>query len=157
MHLYELSVVVHLGHDGIECPWSLKIVWDIAEDDDEAKANGDDAPIGENAEDLLGPTVPIPGCKDDKGNCYLLVVDRSEVHHLAFWWCVCSNAESEDIQLLDMGFYPASFQRPKTVFTLKVLDDFLVDNLECKTSVMSYWSKLCRVTSKAFLHKVPVS
>ncbi len=159
-HLHELGLVIHLGHGGDECPWTMEILWDkdIAEDEDEDDADGsDDIPVQEDPNHLLGKAAPTPGYKDEKGNRYLLVVDRSGVHHLAFRWCICSNAESEDIQLLDMGFYPASFQWPKTVFTCQVLDDFLIDNLECKTSAMSYWNKICRVTSKVFPHNVPVS
>jgi hypothetical protein len=54
------------------------------------------------------------------------------------------------------GFFPASFNRPKTVFTFTVLDDFLLDNLECGTSAMNYYSKLQRMTSSMFPHLVPV-
>ncbi|KAG2738524.1 hypothetical protein P692DRAFT_201873906 [Suillus brevipes Sb2] len=56
-----------------------------------------------------------------------------------------------------MGLFPASFTSPKTAFTFAVLDDFLLDNLECRTSVMNYYSKLRRVTSSVFPHLVPVS
>ncbi|KAG1718273.1 uncharacterized protein EDB91DRAFT_1090173 [Suillus paluster] len=40
-------------------------------------------------------------------------------------------------------------------FTFVVLDDFLLDNLECGTSAMNYYSKLRRVTSSVFPHLVP--
>ncbi|KAG1722601.1 uncharacterized protein EDB91DRAFT_1255997 [Suillus paluster] len=53
------------------------------------------------------------------------------------------------------GLFPASFINPKTVFTFAVLDDFLLDNLECGTSVMNYYSKLQCSTSSAFPHLVP--
>jgi hypothetical protein len=56
-----------------------------------------------------------------------------------------------------MGMFPASFNRPKTAFTFAVLDDFLLDNLECGTSAMNYYSKLRRMTSSVFPHLVPVS
>ncbi|KAI6152502.1 hypothetical protein BKA82DRAFT_4012959 [Pisolithus tinctorius] len=39
---------------------------------------------------------------------------------------------------------------------IHVLDDFLRDNLECGTSSMNYYSKLCRITSSVFPHLVPV-
>jgi hypothetical protein len=52
--------------------------------------------------------------------------------------------------------FPASFNRPKTAFTFRVLDDFLLDNLECSTSAMNYYSKLQRMTSSMFPHLVPV-
>ncbi|KAG2154298.1 uncharacterized protein EDB93DRAFT_1102429 [Suillus bovinus] len=46
--------------------------------------------------------------------------------------------------------------RPKTVFTFRVLNNFLLDNLECGTSAMNYSSKLQRMTSSMFPHLVPV-
>ncbi|KAG2066573.1 hypothetical protein BDR04DRAFT_1029810, partial [Suillus decipiens] len=56
--------------------------------------------------------------------------------------CHCPNAMSSDIQMFQHEFFPASFNRPKTAFTFRVLDDFLLDNLECSTLVMNYYSKL---------------
>ncbi|KAG2341740.1 hypothetical protein BDR05DRAFT_976855 [Suillus weaverae] len=62
---------------------------------------------------------------------------------------------SLDIQMFRHGFFPASFNRLKTVFTFGVLDDFLLDNLECGTLAMNYYSKLWRMTSSMFPHLVP--
>ncbi|KAG2109773.1 hypothetical protein BD769DRAFT_1630399 [Suillus cothurnatus] len=62
--------------------------------------------------------------------------------------------DNPDIQMFRHGFFPASFNRPKTVFTFQVLDDFLLDNLECGTSAMNYYSKLRRMTSSMFSHLV---
>src|SRR5258708_29918577 len=60
------------------------------------------------------------------------------------------------MQLFQAGLFPASFTRPKTAFTFRVLDDFLLDNLECGTSAMNYYSKLRQMTSSMFPHLVPV-
>ncbi|KAG2335611.1 hypothetical protein BDR05DRAFT_868569, partial [Suillus weaverae] len=68
--------------------------------------------------------------------------------------CDCPNAMSLDIQMFRHGFFPASFNKPKTMFTFRVLNDFLLDNLECGTSVMNYYSKLWQMTSSVFLHLV---
>ncbi|KAG2068925.1 hypothetical protein BDR04DRAFT_1129056 [Suillus decipiens] len=56
------------------------------------------------------------------------------------------------------GFFPASFNRPKTTFTFRVLDDFLLGNLECGTSAMNYYSKLCNAISASernYIDKAP--
>ncbi|KAG2112253.1 uncharacterized protein F5147DRAFT_744554 [Suillus discolor] len=53
---------------------------------------------------------------------------------------------SPDIQMFRHRFFPASFNRPKTVFTFRVLNNFLLDSLECGTSAMNYYSKLWRMT-----------
>ncbi|KAG1732333.1 hypothetical protein EDB19DRAFT_1896758 [Suillus lakei] len=59
------------------------------------------------------------------------------------------------MQLFQAGLFPASFTRPKTAFTFTVLDDFLLDNLECGTSAMNYYSKIRRLTSSIFPLMVP--
>ncbi|KAG2032020.1 hypothetical protein BDR03DRAFT_985997 [Suillus americanus] len=83
------------------------------------------------------------------------VVDTSGLHSLMIRFCQCSNALSQDMQLFEMGLFPASFISLKTAFTFAVLDDFLLDNLECRTLAMNYYSKLRRVTSSVFPHLVP--
>ncbi|KAG1869632.1 hypothetical protein F4604DRAFT_1881481 [Suillus subluteus] len=86
----------------------------------------------------------------------MVIIDKSGVHCLEIRCCDCPNALSPDIQMFRHGFFPASFNRPKTAFTFSVLDDFLLDNLECGTSAMNYYSKLRRMTSSMFPHLVPV-
>ncbi|KAI6111790.1 hypothetical protein EDD16DRAFT_1448115, partial [Pisolithus croceorrhizus] len=51
---------------------------------------------------------------------------------------------------------PASISKPKAAFTFDVLDHFLIDALECKTSAMSFYQKLKRFTNNAFPERVPV-
>ncbi|KAG1870786.1 hypothetical protein F4604DRAFT_1681662 [Suillus subluteus] len=85
----------------------------------------------------------------------MVIIDKSGVHRLEIRCCDCPNALSPDIQMFRHGFFPASFNRPKTAFTFRVLDDFLLDNLECGTSAMNYYSKLRRMTSSMFPHLVP--
>ena len=87
----------------------------------------------------------------------VVVIDIEGVHELPFTFCTCPNAAREDVQLLDLGYYPASTHHPKTVFTLRVLDDFLLSNKECKTSARNYYNKLRRSSNPAFPHMVPVS
>ncbi|KAG1733101.1 hypothetical protein EDB19DRAFT_1896646 [Suillus lakei] len=60
-----------------------------------------------------------------------------------------------DIQMFQHGFFPASFNKPKMVFTFRVLNDFLLDNLECSTLAMNYYSKLRQMTLSMFPHLVP--
>ncbi|KAG1837769.1 hypothetical protein F4604DRAFT_1692091 [Suillus subluteus] len=70
------------------------------------------------------------------------VVDTSGIHSLMIRFCWCASALGPDMQLFEIGLFPASFTSPKTVFTFAVLDDFLLDNLECGMSAMNYYSKL---------------
>ncbi|KAG2072200.1 hypothetical protein BDR04DRAFT_1127719 [Suillus decipiens] len=84
-----------------------------------------------------------------------MVVDMSGLHFLMIRFCQCANSLSPDMQLLEIGLFLASFTSPKTAFTFAVLDDFLLDKLECGTSVINYYSKLRRITSSVFPHLVP--
>ncbi|KAG1825171.1 hypothetical protein EV424DRAFT_1320334, partial [Suillus variegatus] len=78
------------------------------------------------------------------------------IHNIA--WCHCQGSDSEQhLQLLRAGLFPASSTRPKTAFTFEVLDHFLIDALECKTSARSFFEKLTRLTNNAFQDTVPVS
>jgi hypothetical protein len=96
----------------------------------------------------------VPFIKNNKK--MTTIVDKSGVHTHNIKYCMCGGAPPADIQLWQMGLFPASFSQPKTAFTFQVLDDFLLDNLECGTSAMNYYSKLRRMTTSVFPHQVPV-
>ncbi|KAG1823813.1 uncharacterized protein BJ212DRAFT_1261788, partial [Suillus subaureus] len=86
----------------------------------------------------------------------IVIIDKSGVHRLKVQCCDCPNAMSPDIQMFRHGLFPTSFNKPKTLFTFRVLDDFLLDNLECSTLVMNYYSKLQQMTLSMFPHLGPV-
>lgn len=134
--LTKIGLEIHLGHAGQPCP-GLTDEWYDTDD-------GDDL--------TEGPWIPL--VNDPRTTT---VVDRSGIHSLMIRFCRCTNAMTADKQLFETGLFPASFTSPKTAFTFEVLDDFLLDNLECGTSAMNYYSKLRRVTSSVFPHLVPVS
>ncbi|KIM59759.1 hypothetical protein SCLCIDRAFT_125631, partial [Scleroderma citrinum Foug A] len=74
-------------------------------------------------------------------------------------WCCCPGADSKGwhFELLKERLFPASITKPKIAFSFQVLDHFLIDALECKTSAMSFYQKLKRITSNAFPEQLPVS
>jgi hypothetical protein len=89
---------------------------------------------------------------------FLTIVDISGIHQLPVDFCRCSgNNTTDDIQLLDMGLFPASFVRIKTAFTFRLLADYRLESIECKTSAYHYFMKIRRITSPAFPQRVPVS
>jgi hypothetical protein len=90
------------------------------------------------------------------GNTMLTIIDRSGVFEMEAVFCVCSKDANCDKLLLQIGLFPATFISIKTVFTFAVLDDFLKDNLECKTTAQQYYAKLQSMTSKMFPDLVPV-
>lgn len=74
-------------------------------------------------------------------------------------WCRCNDARFEDrhLQLLKHGIFPSTVVKPQTGFTFEVLDHFLIDALECKTSARSFYQKLRRFSNNAFPDSIPVS
>ena len=98
-----------------------------------------------------------PPLYDEHGNSILVIVDVTGIHYVSLQKCPCSANTPLFHQLLDYGWYPATTDKPRTVFTFDVLDDFLIHNKECHTSISSYHARLRRATSEAFPHLVLVS
>jgi hypothetical protein len=160
----QVGVEIHLGHNGQPCPSrnragpanenlpyvsvdsaseSVEPASDDEQDDgweDERESN-DEGEYGIPA--LAGPDVCV-------------VVDKSGVHRIRIRPCQCHGHPPLDLQFLDMGLFPTSLRRIQTVFTFGVLDDFRMDNLECKTAGLNYYNKLRRLTSNEFPEGVPV-
>jgi CxC2 like cysteine cluster associated with KDZ transposases len=97
-----------------------------------------------------------PGRHDKEGNPIMTIVDRSGVHEIGVSWCCCPEAPERDIQLMMAGLFPATFHNPKTAFTFRVLEEFHLDNLECKTTPSQFFSRLRRLTNDEFPNTVPV-
>ncbi|KDQ49787.1 hypothetical protein JAAARDRAFT_142944 [Jaapia argillacea MUCL 33604] len=85
----------------------------------------------------------------------MVIVDSTGIHSLPVVFCGCQNASRWDIQLLDLGLFPGSVRDPQTAFTFQVLDDFALNNLVCKTAILSFHTKLKRMTNMAFPSEVP--
>ncbi|KAG2137129.1 uncharacterized protein EDB93DRAFT_1106678 [Suillus bovinus] len=124
--LADQGLIWYLGHGGESCPWY------------EASQLCDS-----EVEALAHNTTSVT------------IVHSSGVfmHNVA--WCHCPGSNSQHVQLLKVGLFPASFTCPKTAFTFEVLDHFLIDALECKTSARSFYEKLTRLTNNAFQDTVP--
>ncbi|KAG1853038.1 hypothetical protein F4604DRAFT_1933492 [Suillus subluteus] len=121
--LTKIGLEIHLGHQGKPCP---EVTDDWYDTDDE----------GDNfAEGQWVPLVNDPRTTT--------VVDTSGVHSLMIRFCRCASALGPDMQLFEIGLFPASFTSPKTAFTFAVLDDFLLDNLESYSCI--WFQELMRV------------
>ena len=90
------------------------------------------------------------------GNSLLTVVDSAGVFEMEVLFCACSDARPMHEQLLRTCLFPATFKQIETIFSFSVLDNFLIDNLECKTTAQQYFSKLQSMTSSMFPDNVPV-
>ena len=97
-----------------------------------------------------------PGKNDKDGNPIITIIDRSGIHEIGVRWCCCPNAPKRDMQLMTAGLFPATFRNPRTAFTFRVLEEFHLDNLECKTTPGQFFSRLRRLTNDEFPNAVPV-
>jgi hypothetical protein len=97
-----------------------------------------------------------PGRNDNDSNPVITIIDRSGVHEIGVRWCCCLNAPKRNMQLMAAGLFPATFRNPRTAFTFRVLEEFHLDNLECKTTPSQFISRLRRLTSDEFPNAVPV-
>jgi hypothetical protein len=130
--------------------------------DEECESRSDDILAGEYPVTFdrgafqLGFGSSKPGQIDQNGNPIITIIDRSGVHEIGVRWCCCPNAAEHDMQLMAAGLFPATFRNPKTAFTFRVLEEFHLDNLECKTTPSQFFSRLRRLTSDEFPNTVPV-
>ncbi|KAI0038755.1 hypothetical protein FA95DRAFT_1505108, partial [Auriscalpium vulgare] len=142
--LRSTGVALHLGHGGKLCPSAEYVRATPMDEDDE---NG---PLPKPAHLSYSK-----GAVDEHGNRLITVVHINGVHQIGVAWCHCPSAQQRDLQLMDIGLFPASYKQPQTAFTMEVLEGFTLDVLECKTTASQYYSKLRRATSKEFPYAVP--
>jgi len=111
-----------------------------------------------NGVSCLGPQsqTGTQGTKQADNKKSLVVVDVSGVHQLQISWCQCEDAPAADIQLLRNDLFPATISNPSTAFTFRLLNYFYIDSVECKTSALSFFSKLRRLTNDSDPDSVPV-
>jgi CxC2 like cysteine cluster associated with KDZ transposases len=108
---------------------------------------------------VLGCSSSRSSCSEDDGlfgDRQMTLVHVNGVFEHCIRFCKCLDASSEHEQLFSHRLFPSTFDRPKTAFTLEVLDHFGIDAMECKTSAQSFFQKLRRVTNNAFPDEVPV-
>ena len=138
--LNEEGFTLYLGHNGAPCPESGV---------QETQAGGTAHEVATEEGELL------EAWQDDTRKC-LIVVDISGVHQLYIGWCQCKGTPGADIQLLRSCLFPATISNPSTAFTFGLLDYFHIDSVECKTSALSFFSKLRRLTNNSSPDSVPV-
>ena len=169
--LSQVGIEIHLGHNGNLCPSRDRFEMG-ARSGDGPDAGGSvhseaSSDIGSDSCDGEEKDAWVDDGNDDcnnelglpklQGEDQCVIVDKSGVHRLYVRPCLCLGCSPIDLQYLDMGLFPASLKCVRTAFTFAVLDDFRMDNLECKTAGMKYFNKLRRLTSNTFPFSVPAS
>ncbi|KAH8994378.1 hypothetical protein EDB86DRAFT_2805115 [Lactarius hatsudake] len=145
--LHSLGFALYIGHGGAPCPQTPEGPSTNLEISD-GLFNSLDMYLESNENDASRVRTA------DSGNPLFTVVDRSGVFDMEIVFCVCSGMDNMGEQLLRAGLFPSTFKQIETLFTFSVLEDFITDNLECKTTAQQYYSKLQSMTSKMFPNKV---
>lgn len=80
------------------------------------------------------------------------------VHTTRIRFCGCPSAPSSKVdQLILSDLFPATPNEPESAFTLALLKQFRVHNLQSKCGAFDYIRSIRRFTDNAFTAKVPVS
>ena len=140
--LFEQGFILHLGHGGEICPqnqWRNNLWEDVTSSPD----------------DTFDADEPIVEGEEALGNV-LVIIDSAGVFQHRVVWCTCGGNIDQTMQLFQEQLFPATHRRPKSAFTFNVLDQFYIDAMECKTTAMSFFQKLRRLTDNAFPDKVHV-
>ena len=99
-------------------------------------------------------------CPSADSTYSITVIDVNGVHYIDIQFCACTedvNYVERYRQLLRVGWYPASFQRPKTAFTFNVLDTYHKLSLQGKLNLYDFFSSILQKTDNCGQKKLPVS
>lgn len=167
--LHKADICLQLGHQGDLCPYYSRSIDEPNPfhpphyDDQRGDADDvvDDTPAEEATREaesagLEFDDLDTPKGVDVDGSPWITIIHTTGVHFLKAKFCQCPNSAPRRVQMLEASLYPATKRRPRTVFTFQVLDDFYLENLECKTPARNFYSKIRRLTSNVFPHVVPV-
>ena len=154
--LWKVGIGLDLGHAGAECPgYRNQACHPIGEYENDFGNADEEEEEPTGGVGWADPGKPSP--TEAKGLKVVTIIHTNSIHHLPLRQCLCPNSPTEDIQMLQMRLYLSTYENIKTLFTYVLLDDYLLENLECQTSGLHYFQKLRRMTNKAFPHLVPVS
>ncbi|EMD31060.1 hypothetical protein CERSUDRAFT_60542 [Gelatoporia subvermispora B] len=95
---------------------------------------------------------PLPS----KTSTTLLAFDTSGIHKVCIRWCECSRSHGGAqlyTQLLRVQWYPASVDRPRTVFTFDALNTFHLLTLQGKLSLYDYYNGILKKANNTGLGK----
>lgn len=148
--LYNLGVVINLGHRGIACPLVQNAIQTLPS---QFVPPGNPTSLKHHVDVYACPS----GIRDTPTESTLVVIGHvNGVHQVSVRLCKCQEG-LQAYQFLHEGLYPASLQRVETAFTFDLLNDSRVENLECKASAYHFFRKLRRLTCPLFPDTIPVA
>lgn len=92
----------------------------------------------------------------------MCVVSEHGIHHLAVRFCGCTGDATKEVvpdatQLLQHGFWPASWSKPSTIFTLGLMKTFSLLATQANVNAYDYFEVLRRKTDGIFPQDTTVS
>jgi hypothetical protein len=90
------------------------------------------------------------------GRGVLNIVHSNGFHFFKVFFCGCANAPLPWVQLLHAKLWPASYEEPRTAFTLDVLDHFQRLNFNGKITLYAYYETLHSMTDNTGTMKYKV-
>ena len=87
----------------------------------------------------------------------LVIVDLTGVHVVRVTWCNCMEGTSLRNQLLRVGWFPATIERPSTAMTFDALKFFHKLTFQAKTSFYDFYRTICRFTDDSGTEYIQVS
>lgn len=77
----------------------------------------------------------------------VVIVHTTGIYTRTIKLCSCQDCKSPYVQLLQARLFPATSDRPSTVFTFEVLEELHLQRIECKTASSNFYSLLRRKTN----------
>ncbi|KAL0566195.1 hypothetical protein V5O48_015816, partial [Marasmius crinis-equi] len=83
------------------------------------------------------------------------VLHCNGIHIVALDFCGCEGAPERHLQLMEIGWWPASYKEPRTAATFELLRKFHIINLQCQTPPTDFYRSLEQITDGSCLSKIP--
>ncbi|KAJ7908806.1 hypothetical protein B0H13DRAFT_2233210 [Mycena leptocephala] len=92
--------------------------------------------------------VPGEACANPRAaDKHFVVLHENGIHEVNVDFCGCENNVDHYIQLLRMGWFPATPEKPKTCATFILLDRFLIETSQAKTTMYDFYGALEKLTN----------
>jgi len=78
---------------------------------------------------------------------YVRVIHTNGIHHIGMISCSCHGADQLPTDLVAANLIPSSFKKIRTIFTVELLDQYRLCNLEMKATAHQFYHYLRRITS----------
>ncbi|KAJ7924485.1 hypothetical protein B0H13DRAFT_1601526, partial [Mycena leptocephala] len=96
-------------------------------------------------------------CKTPIGERLFTVVDINGVHSCRLASCGCQEVVPNKIkQLMRARLFPVTTRDPHSAFTINLLKDFQLHNLESKKAAYDYLAAIRRLSDNSFTADIPV-